>query len=54
MPGRREGWAEGWVGKEQEVEERIMAREEEEGGVMVLKRGPALNQKQRHFPLEKQ
>lgn len=29
MPGRREGWAEGWVGKAQEVVERIMG-----GGVL--------------------
>lgn len=40
MPGRREGWAEGWVGKAQEVEERIMAGEVvEEGGVMARRVG---------------
>lgn len=31
MPGRREGWAEGWEGKAQEVKKRIMGGEEEEG-----------------------
>lgn len=35
MPGRREGWTEGWVRKAQEVEERIMAGEEVVGGVMA-------------------
>lgn len=33
MPGRREGWAECWVGKAEEVDERIMGKEEEEGEV---------------------
>lgn len=35
MPGRGEGWTEGWVRKAQEVEERIMAGEEVVGGVMA-------------------
>lgn len=34
-PGRREGWAEGWVRKAQEVEGRIMAGKEVVGGVMA-------------------
>lgn len=40
MPGRREGWAEGLVGKAQEAEKRIMGGEEEvEGGVMARRVG---------------
>lgn len=39
MPGRREGWAEGWVGKAQEVEERIMAGEKGVGGIMARRVG---------------
>lgn len=34
MPGRREGWAEGWVGKAQEMEEKKRG-----GGVMARRVG---------------
>lgn len=39
MPGRREGWAEGWVRKAQEVEGRIMAGKKVVGGVMAKELG---------------
>lgn len=35
-PGRRESWAEGWVEKAQEVGERIMAGEGQEGDVVAM------------------
>lgn len=47
MLGRREGWAEGWVGKAQEAERRIMAGEEEEGGVMAKRVGVWCGQEDR-------